>query len=277
MRYLLLEAKNDPAISMSLANQILKMHLKGNYGDAEWSEALKRAWAMLKQGEFYAMLKGNTFVKNGQSVLRGYSRIKPSKNQKLEDLVPLEAKRESDNPVDPNAVAVYGPVFGKSTRLGYLPREVAFIWSRVVEKGALKLEIAEIMGGKEGKENFGMLIRMKVIRGNEDAFIAPENKVEESAQHFQVGDAVIYNTVRGEVEIIKVGPYAVRFQDREIIWFRENEVKPLKDGEKLKEGDKVKVGNKEGELLAIRQGNIGIRFENHRFRWCSQDELKVKK
>lgn len=76
----------------------------------------------------------------------------------------LIARLEPDNPVDPNAVAIWlvqpGRFFGKTEyHLGYLSEEWAAKLAPVLRQGVnLKIDVLGVTGGTKDKESYGVNI-----------------------------------------------------------------------------------------------------------------------
>lgn len=68
----------------------------------------------------------------------------------------LVLRREADNPVDPNAVMVLGVWNGHAHHLGYVPKELAEIVSRVIDSGRICVaRLDKILEPPPGKPNPG--------------------------------------------------------------------------------------------------------------------------
>lgn len=138
------------AASMRVQHRIIKKHFRGSYKKEAKREALKRAWGMIRQGEFTTKIVGSTFTPQGQWVM---SHLKGQAG------VPLILKLEYSNVADPDAVAVYVNLFDHERKVGYLTRDT--LMPVFAELGILRGEVAQITGGEfPQKPNFGMNVRL---------------------------------------------------------------------------------------------------------------------
>lgn len=97
--------------------------------------------------------------KERQQIIKQY--IKPGTD--------LIAKLEPDNPVDPNAIAIWyerpGRLFGKTAyHLGYLSEEWAAELAPLLRKGVkLKVDVLAVTGGTKEKESRGVNIVIRFV------------------------------------------------------------------------------------------------------------------
>lgn len=117
---------------MTLANALhYKKHLTR-------SDALKRAWRMVRQGEFNSKTVGVSFGLRQKALAR-------LKHYSL-GLIRVTLKHEPDNKHDKNAVAIMVSVAGsREFKIGYLP--AGSLWLRLVEKNLVGAAVSDIAGG----------------------------------------------------------------------------------------------------------------------------------
>jgi|HigsolmetaGSP11D_1036233.scaffolds.fasta_scaffold00512_28 hypothetical protein len=116
------------------------------------SKALKTAWRMAKQAEFYSKVVGVSFGLRQTALLR-LQRYSPEE-------IRISLVREN-HPQDPNAIATVVTVKGKGFRIGYLPREIAKLWAPLVAAGRVAGELEQITGGKD--RTLGAVLKLKLV------------------------------------------------------------------------------------------------------------------
>ncbi|HMM22961.1 MAG TPA: HIRAN domain-containing protein [Selenomonadales bacterium] len=122
---------------MTLGNSLYKQGM-------DRSQALKNAWRMVKQGHFYTKIAGVTYGTRQVALGR-------LKRYNLEE-VKAYLVREP-NWVDSNAVAVMISVNGsRQYKLGYLSKETAAVWYRLVERNCLDATMVKVTGGTDKKK-----------------------------------------------------------------------------------------------------------------------------
>ena len=102
-------------------------------------QALKTAWAIVKQGQVNSRVAGVTFGSR-QTALERLARYSSQ-------AVIISLVREQ-NEHDSNAVAILVSVNGSTAyKLGYLPKETAAVWSALVAKGKAAARLDRVTGG----------------------------------------------------------------------------------------------------------------------------------
>lgn len=126
-----------------------RLHIKG----MSLSEALKRAWAIIKYG-ISTKVKGVTYG-NAQKALDHLTKYQPER-------IIITLERDTFNLYDNNAVAVKAGVIGKGiVKIGYLPAPLAKVISALLDKGiAVKALYSEIRGKYEDYMNYGIEIKL---------------------------------------------------------------------------------------------------------------------
>lgn len=131
---------------MTLGNSLVKQGMNR-------SQALKTAWKMVKQGQFYTKAAGVSYG-NRQEALERLTKY-------TADSIKINLVRE-DNEFDPQAVAIMVSVNdGKQYKLGYLARQIAALWYRLVEKNFLTATMTQITGGNT--KNYGVNLNLQLI------------------------------------------------------------------------------------------------------------------
>lgn len=131
---------------MTLSNALVKRGLSR-------PRALKRAWAMAKQGQFNAKAVGVTFGLRQTALMR--------LRQYGKDAITILLVHEP-SPYDKNAVAVKVSVNrGRAFTIGYLPRATASLWGRLVDKQKAAAELIAITGGRGNR--LGMNLQLKLV------------------------------------------------------------------------------------------------------------------
>ncbi|SEP46864.1 HIRAN domain-containing protein [Propionispora vibrioides] len=134
------------SIAMTLSNSLVKHGLPR-------PQALKRAWAMAKQGQFNAKAVGVTFGLRQTALMR----LKKYSKEVITILLVHEP-----NQYDKNAVAVKVSVNrGRAFTIGYLPKLTASLWGRLVDKQKAAAKIVKITGGN-GK-NLGINFKLQLV------------------------------------------------------------------------------------------------------------------
>jgi HIRAN domain len=78
----------------------------------------------------------------------------------------LRVYREPDNPVDPNAIAIFAYYKGVERQLGYLPSELAAELAPKLRRGkSLRVVVSEVTGGQPGYF-FGVNVTVEVAESN---------------------------------------------------------------------------------------------------------------
>ena len=140
------EIRNIRKAVATMANELHKAGLT-------LSEAFKKAWRRVKDS--MTLRVAGTTHNNGQRKLSYLA------NFKTDDLsVVLE--REPENAFDKNAVRVWVQILSqkKQAAIGYIPAAVAKEISRLMDKGCKIKASGKVIGGYEGRENFGFLLNM---------------------------------------------------------------------------------------------------------------------
>lgn len=114
------------------------------------SHAMRTAWRMVKQ-RFYTKVVGVTFD-DRQKGLQYLFSCDPR-------LIRVSLQREQDNEYDENAIAVVVTVLGQgSKRMGYIKKEYASVYARLLDKGhSIDVRFEEVTLRK-GSTTFGMNI-----------------------------------------------------------------------------------------------------------------------
>lgn len=134
------------SIAMTLSNTLIKQGLTR-------SQALKRAWRMVKQTEFYSKAVGVTCNNRQKALARLLQYSREQVNIMLE---------HEDNIHDSRAVAVKVSVTGsKPFTIGYLSREVAGLWYRLVDRQKVTAKFDNVTGGR-GKR-YGINFRLQLV------------------------------------------------------------------------------------------------------------------
>ena len=125
-----------------------RLHSKG----LTLSQALKRAWAIVKHG-IITKVKGVTLLPKAQRALQKLTAYAP------QDII-INLKRDSANLFDSNAVEVHAGVINKGTvKIGYLPAPLASVIAPLLDMGnAVKTAYVEIRGKYEPYMPLGMEI-----------------------------------------------------------------------------------------------------------------------
>lgn len=106
---------------MTIANRLVKEGYTR-------SMAMVKAWILVKLPQLKISVKGVTFGKR-QKALEHLKRYNPQ-------LISITLERESNNPIDSNAVKVIVTVKGKGSYcMGYLPSELALMVAPLIDKG----------------------------------------------------------------------------------------------------------------------------------------------
>lgn len=117
------------------------------------SQALKTAWKMVKQAEFNSKAVGVSFGQR-QKALARLKQYRP-------ESVSITLEREA-NAFDRNAVAVKVAVNGsKAFAVGYLSREAALLWAKLVEKNKAAAKQVHVTGGNG--RNYGINFKLCLV------------------------------------------------------------------------------------------------------------------
>ena len=125
-----------------------RLHSKG----LTLSQALKRAWAIVKRG-IITKVKGVTMQPKAQRALQKLTAYAP------ENII-ITLKRDAANLFDGNAVEVHAGVINKGTvKIGYLPAPLASVIAPLIDMGnAVKAAYVEIRGKYEPYMPLGLEI-----------------------------------------------------------------------------------------------------------------------
>ncbi len=140
--------------------------------------------------EFYTKVVGVTF-EGRQDVVAG-----------LLTGASVDLRREADNPVDPNAIAVF---FG-ALRVGFLRREIARRIAPQVDSGAVyDAQIASVTGG--GKRSFGvnLLVRRERPRPERAAPAGASRFSPDDVLHALVGERALRDAQRDVIARVEAG------------------------------------------------------------------------
>lgn len=116
------------------------------------SQAFREAWNRVRQ-TMTIKTSGTTF-ENRQE------RLQFLKQFRLEDLT-VTLEREKDNEFDSNAVQIVIHIvpIHRRTVIGYIPKEIAKVMSKMIDKGIqVKAVLRKIIGGYGRKESLGALV-----------------------------------------------------------------------------------------------------------------------
>lgn len=134
------------SIAMTLSNTLIKQGLTR-------SQALKRAWRMVKQTEFYSKAVGVTYNNRQKALERLLQYNKEQVNIILEHEENVHGNR---------AVAVKVSVSGSIPfTIGYLSREVAGLWCRLVDRQKVTAKFENVTGG-HGKR-YGLNFKLQLV------------------------------------------------------------------------------------------------------------------
>lgn len=118
-------------------------------------QALKTAWRMAKQGEFYSKAVGVSFG------LRQTALMRLKRWYRLEQ-ISVRLVHEADNRYDRDAVAVQVSVNGgRAFTVGYLPRQAAQLWARVVDRQQVTAGSVQVTGGNG--RHVGLNFRLQLV------------------------------------------------------------------------------------------------------------------
>jgi len=98
---------------------------------------------------FNLKIMGSSFTEHAQEVF--------SILEKGDEIIPVP---EPENKFDPNAIALY---FGEQ-KLGYVAKETAPKIIEDVKENRIKITVAQVTGGTEGKENYGCNLDVEIER-----------------------------------------------------------------------------------------------------------------
>lgn len=140
------EIRNIRKAVATMANQLRKSGLT-------LSEAFKKAWRRVKDS--MTLRVAGTTYNNGQRKLSYLATFKP-------DDIEIRLQHETDNEYDSNAVKVWAVIksLKKYAPIGYLPKSIAAEIASLLDHGCNIATSGKVIGGYEGRENYGYLLNM---------------------------------------------------------------------------------------------------------------------
>ena len=137
-------------IVATMANRLKKMGLT-------LSAAFKKAWSLIKGKAIESKIAGVTKGNRQKALARIAAAYRPNQ-------VRVWLERDKANLHDNNAVAVMISVNNsKSYKIGYIPKNLAYVISAIVDKGiSLKTTFKEVRGHYTRFMNYGAVITLQL-------------------------------------------------------------------------------------------------------------------